>query len=68
MKINEMRELTVEEILQKLEETEKELFEARLKHSMHQLENKALLKTLRHRVAQLKTVQKEKQPQATVGG
>lgn len=60
MKISEMRELSVDELNEKINEARKGLFEARFKHSMHQLDNTAELRALKHRVAQLKTVLNQK--------
>jgi large subunit ribosomal protein L29 len=56
-----MREMTLEELNQQVEDARKDLFNARIKHSMQQLENTAQLRLLKHRVAQLKTVLREKQ-------
>jgi len=64
MKITEMRELNADELNTHIEETHKALFGARFKHSMHQLDNTAELRQLRHRIAQLKTVLNEKSKQA----
>lgn len=60
MKIKEMRELSVEELHQQVQDANKTLFESRFKHSLHQLENTALLHQLKHQLAQLKTVLNEK--------
>lgn len=60
MKLTEMRELKVDELNTHIEAARKELFEARFKHSMHQLENTALLSQLKHRISQLHTVLTEK--------
>ena len=66
MKMNEVRELTVDELNQKINEARKGLFDARFKHSLHQLENTAELRQLKHRIAQMQTALKEKaQPQET---
>lgn len=64
MKTSEIRELSVADINQKLAATEKELFEARFKHSLHQLEDTSTLPKLRTRVARLKTVLAQKAKQA----
>ena len=64
MKITEIRELTVDEINFQIQETNKALFDARFKHSMHQLDNTAELRLLRHRIAQLKTVLSDKSRKA----
>jgi large subunit ribosomal protein L29 len=68
MKLTEMRELTDAELEQQIAAAHKELFETRLKHSLHQLENTAQFRLLRHRVAQLNTVLKEKQRAKIAGG
>ena len=61
-KAKNLRELTVEEIQQRIQEARKELFEARLKHTLQQLENTTILRKLKREVAQLKTILREKQP------
>jgi large subunit ribosomal protein L29 len=68
MKITEIRDLTVEELRQQVEEARKELFSARIKLSMQQLNNTAQLRMLKHRIAQLKTVLREKEPACKTGG
>lgn len=60
MKIAEMRELNEAELNAQIESARKSLFEARMKLSLHQLENTAELSQLKHRIAQLKTVLSEK--------
>lgn len=64
MNITEIRELTVDEINDQIQDAHKTLFDARFKHSMHQLENTAELRQQRHRIAQLKTVLSEKSRKA----
>ena len=61
-KAKDLREMTVEEIQQRIQEARKELFEARLKHTIQQLENTTVLRKLKREVAQLKTILREKQP------
>ena len=56
MKASELRELAVEELEQKALETRRELFTAKVKHATGQLENTALLGTLRKQVARVETV------------
>ncbi|MGE0200002.1 MAG: 50S ribosomal protein L29 [Candidatus Melainabacteria bacterium] len=63
--IADMRELTLDELQQQIEATRKELFEARFKKSLHQLENTATLSKLKRRVAQLRTVLQQKHIQQT---
>ena len=60
MKGSELRELGVEELEQKSRETRDELFSAKVKHATGQLENSAMLKTLRRDVARIESVLGEK--------
>jgi large subunit ribosomal protein L29 len=64
MKVNEIRDLSIDELNAGIQEANKALFEARFKHSMHQLENTAELRLLRHKIAQLRTILKEKSKRA----
>ena len=52
----ELRELEVEELEQKSRETRDELFSAKVKHATGQLENTAMLRTLRQNVARIESV------------
>jgi len=60
MKFADMKELTIDELNQEIAKARKELFENRLKHSMQQLENTAILQQLKVRVARLKTIIRQK--------
>lgn len=60
MKAADLRELTFEELQAKLKEMEEELFNLRFQLASQQLENTALLKTIRRDIARLKTVMREK--------
>jgi large subunit ribosomal protein L29 len=60
MKGSELRGLGVEELEQKVRETRDELFNANVKHATGQLENTAMLKTLRRDIARIETVLGEK--------
>lgn len=64
MKASEIRELSIDELNASIQDANKALFEARFKHSMHQLENTAELRQLRHKIAQFKTVLHEKSKRA----
>jgi large subunit ribosomal protein L29 len=64
MKIAEIRELNADELSAQIAAAQKELFESRFKHSMHQLDDTDVLRRLRHRIAQLKTVLNQKSGQA----
>lgn len=56
MKPSEIRELSLEEIEQKLDETREALFNLRFQHAVGQLENPARLKQTKRDIARIKTV------------
>lgn len=60
MKINEMRERTIEELNDEVVSLRKKLFELRLAKSMHKLENTSEISKAKTLIAQLKTVISEK--------
>ena len=60
MKINEIRKLTTEEITKKIAETKEELFNLRFAQATGSLEKPHRVRELRHTVARLKTVLKER--------
>jgi large subunit ribosomal protein L29 len=64
MKAGELRELEVEELVQKAREARSEFFNAKVKHSTGQLEDTAKLKLLRRDVARIETVLFEKREAA----
>ena len=61
MKVNEIRELSTEEIQDKLVETKQELFNLRFQQATGNLEKPSRLRELRHTVARMKTVLKERE-------
>ncbi len=61
MKVNEIRELTNEEINSKLVEIKQELFNLRFQQATGNLEKPSRIRDLRHTVARLKTVLKERE-------
>ncbi len=62
MKLNEMRKQTIEELKEEVLKEKKELFSLRMKHNkMNQLENPAQIKQTKRRIAQLKTVIRQKE-------
>ena len=65
MKLSEMREKTVEELKQFVVVSKKQLLEARIKKSMHKLENTAEISKTKRLIAQAKTVIKEKEIEVT---
>lgn len=60
MKVNEIRNLTTEEINAKLTETKRELFNLRMQQATGNLEKPSRIRELRHTVARMKTVLKER--------
>ena len=62
MKLQEIREKTVEELKELILNSKKELFSLRMKHNkMNQLENPAQIKQTKRLIARLKTVLKQKE-------
>ena len=61
MKISEIRELSNEEINAKLKESKEELFNLRFKQATGNLEKPSRIRDLRHTVARLKTVLRERE-------
>lgn len=57
----EIRELSNEEILSKIEESKEELFNLRFQQATGTLEKPSRIRDLRHTVARLKTVLKERE-------
>ncbi len=56
MKASEIRELTLEERLQKVDELKQQLFNLRFQHETGQLENPQKLKQTKHDIARMKTI------------
>ncbi len=61
MKANEIRKLSTEEINKKIAESKEELFNLRMKQATGSLENPGRIKELRHTVARLKTILRERE-------
>lgn len=61
MKVKEIRELSTEEINQKLVETKQELFNLRFQQATGSLEKPSRIRDLRHTVARMKTVLRERE-------
>ena len=66
MKASEIRELSTEEINKKLVEAKEELFNLRFQQATGNLEKPNRLRDLRHTVARMKTVLKERENQESV--
>lgn len=61
MKVNEIRELSTEDIEKKLVEVKEELFNLRFQQATGNLEKPSRIRELRHTVARMKTVLKERE-------
>lgn len=62
MKLQEIKEKTVEELKELILNSKKELFSLRMKHNkMNQLENPAQIKQTKRLIARLKTVLRQKE-------
>jgi len=63
MKIYEIREMSTEEILRRIVDEEKNLVDMRFQHELKQLTNTGKLKEVRHDIAKMKTVLRERELQ-----
>ncbi len=61
MKIHEIREMKTEEILQRVEEEERNLVDLRFAHQLKQLTNTAKLKIIKKDIAKMRTVLAERE-------
>ncbi len=59
MKAREVRELSGEERLQKVQDLQQELFNMRFQHEISQLENPQKMKQIKRDIARIKTIIKE---------
>lgn len=65
MKLQEIKDKTIEELKEAILSAKSELFQLRIKHNkMTPLENPAQIKTLKKQVAQMKTVLRQKELEA----
>ena len=60
MKIHEIRELKTEEIIQRIQEEERNLVDLRFSHQLKELTNTAKLKLAKRDIARMKTVLNER--------
>ena len=58
---NELRELNAEELLIKLRESKEELFNLRFQMATGQMDNNRRLRTVRHDIARIYTVMRERE-------
>ncbi|MEJ2677507.1 MAG: 50S ribosomal protein L29 [Gemmatimonadota bacterium] len=63
MKPEDIRELTEDEVLARIEEVQEEIFRLRFRGATQALENPKLLQTLRRDVARMKTILRERELQ-----
>ena len=61
MKVNEIRDLSADEQTQKLQSLKEELFNLRFQHATGQLENPMRLREVKKSIAQVKTIQRERE-------
>ena len=61
MKVTEVRELAVDDLRQRVQELDDQLFRLRIQKSMGQVEAGHKMKTLRRDLARVKTVLREKE-------
>jgi len=61
MKINEIRDLSAQEINDKIQDLKKELFNLRFQDAMNQLDNPMRIVAVKKDIARLKTVLKEQE-------
>lgn len=59
----EIREMTDQEIAERIEQLQEERFRLRFRSATQQLENPMLLRNIRRDIARLKTVQREREVQ-----
>ncbi len=64
MKIREIREMSTDEIIKRIQEEELNLVDLRFSHQLKQLTNTAKLKLVRKDIARMKTVLSERQKDA----
>lgn len=61
MKGSDIREMTDQEIAERIEQLNEERFRLRFRSATQQLENPILLRNIRRDIARLKTVQRERE-------
>ena len=59
MKDSEIRDMTAQELENKLVDLKKELFALRFQHTVNQLDNPARLKAVKKDIARIKTIMRE---------
>lgn len=64
MKIYEIREMSNDELIRRIQEEEKNLVDLRFSHHLKQLTNTAKIKLVKRDIARMKTVLRERELQA----
>lgn len=64
MKIYEIREMSTDELIKRIQEEEKNLVDLRFSHHLKQLTNTAKLRLVRRDIARMKTVLRERELKA----
>ena len=59
MKVNEIRDMSADEQVEKLKSLKEELFNLRFQHATGQLENPMRIREIKRSIAQVKTIQRE---------
>lgn len=67
MKANEIRELSSEELVRKVDDLKDELFKLRFQLATGQLENPIRIREVRHDIARVKTIIRERELKAQQG-
>ena len=68
MKIQEIKGMTNDELVAKLDSLKEELFNLRFRHATGQLENPTVLRTVKKDIARVKTILRERELKAEVAG
>jgi large subunit ribosomal protein L29 len=63
MKVNELRDLSIDELQQKNQELDEDLFRLKLRHTSGQLDSPSTLGQTRKNIARIKTVLRQKEGQ-----
>ena len=66
MKINEIKDLTTEELNTKVEELKAELFNLRFQHATNQLDNPRVITEVKRTIARVKTILRERELKQSV--
>jgi len=68
LKANELRDLSDDELVERMRETRKQLFNLRFQHATGQLDNPRKLRLVRQDIARIMTVQGERERTAATEG